>query len=528
MSDFLQPQYEFYTSVEIYLTISNDQEKTFSISKTGHYLESLTIKEGTVGGAQFTPDLNGSMVASGSVSLIDEDNSIFRALITSKSTNGDNILNYLKIIIHTYSGDRKYEDCRIKNWSVSLNGGVPKVTLDWETLGSSGVQSPETPNQKPFDPDAYTEYFVKTGVESFSDFVEFVGKVFPQGYIFTFNTGLSADKIVVCGNEAKDYKDNPNLKVLRFSSKYSSLQDNIFSSIMKEFCLNCKINGMENKSLCWNFKTSKEVVLSAEDLRNRVVQYPKECDYAQSILERTVFVYNASIPQGSIYSTPWGDKIAFNIDVINAQFSMENTIISNLDTQANTTNPNGNMVMTSRGRVMLPSNMPQAITQSIHNIASVNLTDSFTVTITVYNYIHFYIQGSTNLYLVVFDHLGQIHPISGIMRVFGYEYTIGNGVISANVTLKPAFNLNSDSFYDTTSYYLRDFTVTGSGEAVEVDGDTIYLNGSPNSMAQNAPMASMMTQEEIEAMQSNSSSSNVIDKGVGTGLNVCLTLDDCI
>lgn len=523
----LYPQYEYYTAVEITLTISGDREKTFSISQTGKYLQSVTIKEGTVGGGvQFTPNLNGDMVASGTVTLIDDDNAIFRSLFSSKAEGGSQLENYLKIIIHTYSGSRTYDNCRIKQWSVSFNGGVPTISLTWETIGSSGVAQPDTPNTESFDPDTYEDLFIKTGVKSFSEFKEYLNKVFKKSYSFEFKDGFSENDLILSGSEVRNSKENQGEKVLRFTSQYNPKQVSLFDAVMTEFCRNCQVKGQENKNLCWNYKDRKNniIMMSAETYSNRVIPYDEQ-KYGKdlNVLEETVFVYNTSVSQGSVYSTPWGDKTAFVIETIETNFTNENAIVSNLSERANTDNPNGNMIMTSKGRVMLPASLPQAITQSIHNIASVSLTEAFEVRITVYNYIHFYVLGNTCAYLVVFDHLGQIHPVSGKMRVYGYEYTIGDGVIKATVTLKPAFDMGSESFYDATSFYLHDFTVSGSGQAVDIDGDTIIVvDNSINNISvgstTNISTASVST-------GGGTTSTNIVNQSTGTGLNVNIPLD---
>lgn len=515
-------QYEYYTAVEILLSISGEEAKTFSISQTGRYLQSLTIKEGTVNqGPQFAPNLNGDNIASGTVSLIDEDNSIFRSLLSSKSSTGNQLENKLEITLYTYSGIRTYKECRINKWDVSFNGGVPSVSLEWQTLNPSGLPSGDNPSQPEFNINIYETKLVHEGVTNYLDFQNAVKVIFNDSYRVSLGAGLTNDNIVVCGGESKATSDNTGIKTLRFSSKFNSDQVSVLTSILDEFCRNCVLKDESTSGLGWKFidKERRHIQLTKiENYRNRVIEVSGD---VASILNETVFVYNSSVKQGSDYSTPWGVKRAFIIESIQTSFSSDNIISSNLENQSNANNPNGNMIITSKGRVMLPSNLPQAVTESIHNITSISIQESFNVTITVYNFIHFYVLGQTDCFLVVFDHLGQIHPVSGRMRVYGYTYELGDGVVKATVNLKPVFSNDESSFYDLSSFYLRDFTMTGHGDVVEVDGNTISLTGSPSTVN-----ASMMTQQEIDSV--NASSSGIINTGVGTGLNVCLTLDDCI
>jgi len=519
----LFPQYENFTAVEILLSISGQEEKTFSISQTGRFLQSLTIKEGTVGqGEQFSPNLNGDNVASGTINLIDEDNSLFRSLVASKSTNDEQLLNTLKITIYTYSGIRTYDNCRIEKWSVNFNGGVPTITLEWQTLDPSGLPSVENQNNPEFFPDVYNQRLVKEGVTNFSDFQRAIRDIFNSTYTVSLGDGLNENNVIVCGGEKKVGSDNREVGTLRFSAQFASDQTSVLDAVLSEFCRNCTVKNEVAAGLGWVFSDDRRRnirITKIENYRNRVI---KNYGKAEDILNDTVFVYNSSIMQGSPYNTPWGEKTAFVVNTINATYSFENVIVSNLEQQANSSNPNGNIVITSKGRVMIPSNLPQAVTSTIHNLTSMSLRDTFTVTITVYNYIHFYILGEVSAcHLVVFDHLGQIHPISGRMRVFGYEYTIGDGVVSANVTLKPMFGNEEDSFYNLSNFYLRDFTTTGRGDVIEIEDATVVLSDS-----QDAENERNINYQNYD--MANSSSSGIVNTGVGTGLNVCLTLDDCI
>lgn len=126
---------------------------------------------------------------------------------------------------------------------------------------------------------------------------------------------------------------------------------------------------------------------------------------------------------------------------------MKDIVKSDLSNQSNANNPNGNFIMTSRGGVTLPADMPQALSQTIQNLAGLSLSQNLHVNITVYNFIHFYCLGETPVYLIVFDHKGNIHPLSGRMRVGSYTYTLGTGgVIKASVTLTPMFTSGVEDY----------------------------------------------------------------------------------
>jgi hypothetical protein len=200
-----------------------------------------------------------------------------------------------------------------------------------------------------------------------------------------------------------------------------------------------------------------------------------------TILQNSVFLYNSSAMQGSVYSTPSGDKIAYVVESLSTSYSMDNFIVAFTNSQSNSANPNGNMILTSRGTLTLPDKMPQYLKDSVQKLFAVTLAESFRVRITVYNFIHFYCLGQESaVNLIVFDHMGRVHPITGQMRVMGYSYSLEKGgVIKADVDLGPMFTRNAEDFTttptnpsspsDTTTQGYSDESVQSSTDSVSTD-----------------------------------------------------------
>lgn len=501
----IQPEFQYFTAVEIMIHIDgldqqHDYSKSFYISKIGEHFTNLTITEGALtnsNGEQFAPDLNGSNTASGKVTLIDEDNSIFRALLTSKSSEGSQLTNFMDITIKTYTGTRTYDHCMITNWSLTFSEGYPVITLDWDRIPNSGVSKDKDNNVTPsFKPEKANAIFHDRGITTFKEFKDGMNEVFSSPH---YTLVYAKDGNINQLNEIPDSGELPEGKIKitpsterAVSSGESTTSEGVFrfeikpegqplpsnnlsllQRIMNEFCHNSsleknndpkdnhKYNGFYWKQ--WN--GDKIILYPTETVNNRIEPNENE----QDILSNVVFVYNSSISQFQTYNTPMGEKFAIPIDSLSCTINKDSVIYTNLESQANKKNPNGNMIITSGGRIMLPQGLPQAITSAIMKMSSLNMTEAFTVDITVYNFVHFYSNGRTKVYIVAFDHLGQVHPMTGVMRVYKYTYTIGEGgVVKAQVTLKPDFTAEESSFYSNTGFFLRDFVVNGKGEPIGV------------------------------------------------------------
>lgn len=460
------PEYEFFTSVNIELLIDGDNAKNIVVSRVGEHFQSLTIREGAVseGGVQVQEQNRSGGVASGTIVLYDEDNSIFLSLVTSKTSEGKQILTQVKITIKTYTGSRTYLG-RVEKWNCSFSGGCPTISISWQQIGNAALLEASTQNQLAYDSDLLMKLLVKEGVQDFKEFKEAMLQVFKNTITFKYapsklyseesllsvpDSGLivvedSSTRVEyqIAIPDSVKVKDNT---VFRFDLKPSDWS-NILGLVMDRFCaaVNSEPSGVTNLKLDW-FKTPNNSVVFYTYGDQRIVPQPSG---SELYLQESVFVYNSAMVQGSLYTLPNGStKKVFIVDSINTTYDNQHIIAANFSSQANIANPNGNMVLTSRGVLTLPSNLPQTVAQSIRSIASLNLTDQFTVTFSCYNFIHFYVCGETPVYLLVFDHLGRVHPMTGTMRVHGYSYSLNkdDGVIKANVTLKPLFAIKAEAF----------------------------------------------------------------------------------
>ena len=491
----LQPEYQFYTSAEIVLHINGrnlqgDYGSSFTISKTGEFFQSLTIKEGTLdeSGEQLAPDANGSNCANGEVKVYDNDNGIFQALVSSKGTGGSQLTHYMDIILKTYTGNREYRNCRISDWSLSFSEGVPVITFKWQRLQDDSKAPPNEPTKPAFNTSIIEKRFINEGFATFKEFVEAFNVAFTEKYAFVYSEDGSTTKLHPLGSDGKlpdgvikfTYNDkrakengvsSSYEEIYRFAFKAQTKNLNTWSAltlIMEELCANCSV-GEEKKSLRWRICDNNQLLLYAVINLNNIIE-PNE--NTNDTLSNTVFVYNAAIKEAQLYKTMHGDMIAFPIESLSTAIQNNHVMVTNLESQANSQNPNGNAIITSGGRIIIPQGLPQAVTSAIMRMSSIYLQEQFTVDITVYNYIHFYTCGRTLVNLVVFDHLGQVmgYFSNNPMRVYKYIYTLdsNSGVIKAQVTLKPDFSADKQSFNNTTGLYLRDFVVNGYGNPIGV------------------------------------------------------------
>lgn len=476
MSYQVYPEYEFFTGVKIDLFIDGEDKKSFTISKLGEHFQGLNINEGNISGsgAQLTSP-NGGSVASGSITLYDEDNSIFMSLLASKSPEGNFLLNKVDITIDTYTGSRVYPNCRINSWTCDFGNGVPTIKLEWQCLDGGSSPSTANPNVPAFDADKAKDLLKDVGVSDFKDFKNAITSIFDQKYRFAYSktreysvsnlSDMGDDGSLIVFKDDKDTKgskgyifipDNckeevaDGIKRLRMEMKGKMSNYSFVQALLSEFCKTAKVSlkkDSEENPLQLGFRIVGENVIllfSFIDLKNLTI--PQK-DGTAEILNQTVFIYNSSAVQGSIYTTPLGDKRVFTITDLSTSFDINNVIMTHLNDQSNKGNVNGNMVVTSRGAITIPDKVPQALAQSLQNLASLSLTENVKVTMTVYNFIHFFALGETPVYIIAFDHLGRVHPISGRMKIGSYKYSIGvSGVIKADVELTPVYSNNAEDF----------------------------------------------------------------------------------
>lgn len=469
MAITILPEYEFYTGVEIKLYIGGDSKKVLELSKYGEHFQSLSITEGSpkLNSTQVKMENHDGGVASGTVSLIDEDNTIFRSLLVSKTQGGQQLENFLDITIKAYTGVRRYPKCRIEKWTCNFSGGIPSIQLTWVNMPDTTQLLRE--NEYPFNEVKIKELLMDRGVADFGEFKRAFREVFAEVYTFKYSTSkeLEENQLQEIGDDGKiiyfngdtqeDFiitipesikSDGCPPEPNRFKMRIDPTWDiaSLVRLVMDQFCH--AVNSESNIKINWKIVFGNTILIyTFQDYNSMKIPIPKG---TSSFLEESVFVYNSSLKQGQLYKTPLGqEKMVFVIEQISTQFDNGNVILVNFESQANADNPNGNLVLTSRGSVTLPSGVPQAISESVSRLSSILLAQDLQVTMTVYNFIHFYVVGITPIEIIVFDHLGQVHPLTGRMRVVGYEYTIDGGVIKANVKLKPDVDASKQALYFT-------------------------------------------------------------------------------
>lgn len=469
MAITILPEYEYYTGVEIKLYLGGDDKKVIELSKFGEHFQSLTITEGSpkIDGTQLQMENHDGGVASGKVSLYDEDNSIFRALLVSKTQGGQQLENILDITVKAYTGIRRYPKCRVKRWTCGFSGGVPSITLEWQNMPDNTQQAEEgTPSFKEVK---MRELLVEKGVANFGEFKQAIRDVFSDAYVFKYSTSRELEEnqlkeieddgkiLYYNGDKQEEYTitipesicvlDGNEVKKYRMRIDPTGDTASLLRLVMDQFCH--AVNGESQVKINWKIVYGNVLLIYTFNNYNALnIPMPKG---TAPFLEESIFVYNSSMKQGQLYKTPLGvEKMVFVVDSLSTTFDNSNVVIANFNTQANANNPNGNLILTSRGAITIPSGMPQAISESISKLTSILLAQELQVTMTVYNFIQFYVEGVTPIELLVFDHLGQVHPLTGKMRIVGYNYMIDGGVVKADVTLKPVLDNSLQAQYFNT------------------------------------------------------------------------------
>lgn len=479
MSLILQPEYQQFTycKVDLIFPISGTNQE-ISISKIGEKLTSLTIMEGTVGeGEQFT-NASTLMCASGDVSMYDTDNVIFRAFMASRGDTGNPLQIRLNIEVRTYTGNRAYSGL-VDSWSVSFDGGIPKVSVKWKQIGDFRQTTNITIDDLGSKVNSLVTKLSTEGISTLSEFYE-VMQSSGLGITIKVQSGssmVSASGETINGVNVKikpNFKNGAEKDIFRFNLTNTNNKEELINSIFRGLIQNVELDN--GQRLFGTYVSASEgmgsyLLYTSRDAVNNI----RPNDGRDKPLNDVVFVYNSSIYQGDSYKTPDGSvKTAFLIDDFSCSITSKD-IIYVQGGDSNSNNPNGNMVITSKGRVILPTNTPSALREALYNNETASVSQSLQVKITTYNFIHFYVFGETLVDIVIFDHMGQVHPLSGKMRVVSYTYNISGGVLKADVTLQPVF-ANDSSAYFKSSSFVRDAIVDGYGNIIKSqyeDIDTI-------------------------------------------------------
>lgn len=485
MSLILQPEYQqfAYCKVDLIFPI-NGTNQTISISKIGEKLISVTIKEGTVGEGEQFVDPNALMCASGDVSMYDNDNIIFRAFMASRGDGGNQLQIRLNIEIRTYTGNRYYSGL-VDSWSISFDGGVPKVDVKWKQIGDFQQSPSITVNDLSVKVENLVNRLSSEGISTISEFYEVIQSS-GIGLSVKIQNGkdiVPASGETINGANVKiktNFKNGEEKEVFRFNVTNTNNRGELINSIFRGLVQNVELDN--GQRLFGTYLSSSEgmgtyLLYTSRDAINNI--RPNNGD--DKPLNSVVFVYNSSIYQGDSYKTPDGTiKTAFLIEDFSCSIS-DKDIIYVQGNGSNTNNPNGNVVITSKGRVVLPTNTSSALREALYNAETASVSQSLQVRMSTYNFIHFYVFGETLVDIVVFDHLGQIHPLSGKMRVVSYIYTINSGALKAEVTLQPVFTNDTSSYFNTNSF-IRDAIVDGNGNIVKSKFDDIDSIIKPNNV----------------------------------------------
>lgn len=470
MSLALQPEYQqfAYCKVDLIFPISGTNQE-ISISKIGEKLSSLTIREGTTGeGEQFT-DANTLMCASGEVSMYDTDNIIFRAFMASRGDAGNPLQIRLNIEVRTYTGNRSYSGL-VDSWSVSFDGGIPKVSVKWKQIGDFQQTPSITIDDLSSKVDSLVNKLSSEGISTLSEFYE-VMQSSGLGISIKIQSGsnmVSTSGETINGANAKikpNFKNGEEKDVFRFNLTNTNNKGELINSIFNGLIQNVELDN--GQRLFGTYISSSEgigsyLLYTSRDAVNNI--RPNNGD--DKPLNDAVFVYNSSIYQGDSYKTADGSvKTAFLIDDFSCSIT-DKDIIYVQGGDSNSNNPNGNMVITSKGRVILPTNTSSALREALYNNETAAVSQSLQVKMTTYNFIHFYVFGETLVDIVIFDHMGQVHPLSGKMRVVSYTYSISGGALKADVTLQPVFTNDSSSYFKSSSF-VRDAIVDGYGNIIK-------------------------------------------------------------
>lgn len=492
MAVSFHPEYQYYTGVDIKLIFNNDDNTTLELSKTGEHFQGLTVREGTVSGNNQVQQSSTSITcASGDVTLYDEDNVIYLALVAFREQMKDIYLNRITITLKTYTGSKTYEGT-IQRWSCQFSEGVPTIRLEWVQIGNTTSTDKPTKYSMPVYDTEILKGLVQKGISSFEEFYSEFKKCFSPPYQIHQLKGDSLENTREITGSVIEYKDSDNnykthtltldspnavrpdsnggsQNVYRFRLKPMIGQDTgtVLDSIMREAC---SVFSDYEIQLSYFMKDSSTVVLyGGDDLNN--LKRPEGKD-AMPYLNSVVFVYNSSLTEGAMFRMPTGEERAvFPITSISTSFDSTTLITSSYKGEANANQPNGNFIITSRGAVCIPSSVPSGIADSIRSIASLNVKNTLTVTMEVYNFVHFTVFGQTSVKVVVYDHLGNIHPLTQDFMVKGYVYTLTKeGCVKATVTLSPLiYNLSTPDSVPPTSYPSANTTGNPPPSATEAE-----------------------------------------------------------
>lgn len=473
----LYPEYQAYTRVAATLTAYvQGTPVTIDLSRTGEHLRRLTVLEGALKAddQQYVaePLQGGAAAASGSLTVLDTDNLLYRTLLGSKSELGAQLELWIDLTLHTYTGERTYRG-RIITWTITWAGGVPELELHWQQYDvAAGATVAIT------EPELNAAYgrlhaaLTTVGISTLQDFctvlrdsglgVE-VWTAVDNRRVRVTTEEISGVAVTVLHNQTcADEVERARFAGLEAGHGARTFLDAVFTQLC---ALLAPADGSTVQYQATLIDTTPAYVLYlATDPRTAVV--PSDDPTAGTALRDTIFVYNsgATTARSTLPDTEGRPLTVF--PVLSLQCTMSHTDVICTSADSNTAHPaNGNVLLTQHGAVYYPAHTPAVLRSALTRLQSATLGQELQVTITVDNYVQFYVTGHTLVHLLIYDHLGLVHPLSGLLRISGYKYVVDGGVVRATVTLRPALTTAGHPTYSPAAFK-QSYVVNGRGTAV--------------------------------------------------------------
>lgn len=476
----LNPEYENFAYVRVDLNFMvNGTPQKISLAKIGDKLKSVTVQEGVVsgasGGTQLQVSTSDIQCAKGNIHLYDHDNSVFYSLMASKNPDGQQLMIGVEVEIRALTGIRTYIG-RLEKWTVSFSSSIPEIVIDWSQIGNM-VSLTDSQDKTAAALSQLITNMSDNGVKDVKDFVLKIPPDLKVKILTQDGTTLKSFDIAACRINGKkvSFKEtrqaNNTDATFKIPLNQGTALQSILLTLFDALCANLQLEGSQERV--------RPAMIQSQDsgyLTFALYEGEKDETAADEALSDVVFLYNSSCMQGGSYSLgALGNKTAFIMSEFSCSMGNNDIVFAQLSQGSN--GLNGNMILTPQGRVVLPADMPAALQTSINNMRSYSLVNGFRVSIKVYNFIQFYVRGKTPVHLVVFDHLGQVHPVSGKLSVLSYKYTVRGGALEADVELSPMFSNEADSLL-YMNMFPRDGIVNGGGEQVVASsGQTVVAAG---------------------------------------------------
>ena len=474
-------QYMYYNDVTVILFGDNDTlDKEYIISKvntcslppkdSGAHLISLSITPPKVNNQQRSESgVKLNYGASGSLSVVDYKNSLFKRLVDHtkaiKPNSGISVTPRIHIIVKCYTGIEEYAGF-VNEYKFTFNGGAPTITMEWSAIESTKSIAAIPPFGLYYNIDKFFEMAENTFCKDSS---KFITPVFIDGDN-RYEGGLNIAKSnkLRFSQDSTDLQPRPcaNFDLRSLGGSTSNMLLNSYMWFTKNAVTvgeNIEVTDSDGTKQIQNERKNLIGYLSKDAkefiIETRKVDYtePSQKSESTEACSEIVFVQNGRFAPYKRAKINIEGKEQYRVVIPMESISFE-TNLENLSVQTDILNSTNYSTTVINGKSE-SSGVESNSASDAQGESDSKQTSSTKITFDCYNVMSFDLNNSsTQVAFIVYDEYGEIHPISGTGCVQEVSYDISGAVVKASVTVTKELSSSSVEYVKAITIESEDNT----------------------------------------------------------------------